>query len=162
MIKIWLLLGCLTMSACNKVFDVPCPSEDEDQGLVVESFFGSELTCEDAAERFDNLAEGVVLQTLEDFQSRISPGTATADLCELPLIDFTMYTLLGLTTQGTGCSRTYRRSVEAKNGGFEYEVTVRECGGCEPLEIATHWVTIPKISDNVIVTFRIKTQKFNS
>ena len=155
------LLLALTYITCNKAFDVVCPAQDENQGLVIQSFFDTEVSCFDESFMLNDLSEGLVIHTVDTYRSTIALVDLTGNACVLPDIDFTQFTLLGLKTQGTGCTRTYRRSVEAKGNGFEYEVTVRECGNCEPLEIRTHWVTIPKISEDATVTFKIRTQKYN-
>ncbi len=162
MSKLKILLLIISCSfGCNKIFDVACPQEDENQGLIVDLPL-EDITCPPENEFIDQSnTEGVVVQTDDEYRG-ISPfPLISGDQCDLPDIDFVQYTLLGLLTQGTGCSRSYRRNVSGSGNKFIYEVTVRECGGCEPLELRWHWVTIPKISSSANVEFVTKIQKFN-
>ncbi len=156
------LLVCLLVISCNKSFEVPCPTEDEDLGLIIESILDESASCWNQSLRASDVQEGVVIQNEIEFENAISQMDIIAELCVLPSIDFSTKTVLGLSTKGTGCTRTYRKSVQATTDGFEYEVTVRECGGCEPLELVNHWVVVPKIAPGTKIVFSVKTQKFNS
>lgn len=73
----------------------------------------------------------------------------------LPAIDFTNYTLLGLVVSGS-CETRYIREVKREFDGAHYRVTVKSCGKCKKISISYNWVLIPKISDNAVVTFEVK------
>ena len=162
MVRILICLVTISIgSACNKVFDVACPTDDMDQGLIVQSYLGGQDICVGHSFSSDALNEGVVIRNDTAFESFIPVVDLSNSPCDLVDIDFNTYTLLGIQTQGTGCTISYRRSVREEDARIVFEVTQRECGGCEPLHTASHWVKIPKISADSQVIFSVITQKFN-
>lgn len=73
----------------------------------------------------------------------------------LPGIDFSSYTLLGLSVSGS-CETKYIREVTRAADGAHYKVTVKSCGSCKKMSYSNNWVIIPKIPDNAVVTFEVK------
>lgn len=83
-------------------------------------------------------------------------STFDSTCTELPAVDFTKYTLLGVRANGS-CNTKYIREVErSDNGDTQYKVTVKSCGTCKSMVISNNWVLIPKIPDNAVVTFDVK------
>ena len=75
-----------------------------------------------------------------------------------PSIDFDQFSLLGYTTGASGCSRYYEREVKKNTSKEKYTFSIRiiECGGCEPYELRTHWVKVPRIPETYQVVFEVK------
>lgn len=76
--------------------------------------------------------------------------------CTPPSVDFSRYTLIGISANG-GCESKYIREVtKADNGDVNYKVTVKNCGTCKKMAVSNNWVTIPKIPATATVHFDVK------
>jgi hypothetical protein len=78
--------------------------------------------------------------------------------CQLPHIDFSSETLIGLYTTSTGCDNKVKREVRVDNEHKEYlyTVTITECGLCKPLYMDYNWVTVPRLPEGWVVRFERK------
>ena len=73
---------------------------------------------------------------------------------QVPAIDFSRYSLLGMYAEGT-CTVFYTREVTKNeaNKTYNYKVSTQECGFCESLSFSMNWVLIPKIQEGYTITF---------
>lgn len=71
-------------------------------------------------------------------------------------IDFSNYTLLGLTASGT-CNAIFKRDVSRNNATKKviYSIEVMECGTCKKLKLSYNWVLVPKIPNDYEVLFEV-------
>ena len=52
------------------------------------------------------------------------------------------------------CEQAYQtKLVKLDDNTFDYTLTIKECGGCEPLITSIHWAIISKLPDNVDLNF---------
>lgn len=89
---------------------------------------------------------------------RIYPGNSNCDTANLPNIDFSKYSLLTKSTNGSGCSATYQRKVlkDTKSKNIIYQISVDYEGECRMIVGSRNWAIIPKISDDYKVVFELK------
>jgi len=140
------------------------PDTNEISGIVSKALYESDHEKPCYGPSFLSLPQGteyiISSQAVYDtiFFSTIDDGLP----CIKETIDFDRYSILGLRTQGTGCSRTYHRKIvenEAKKV-YEYLVTIRECGFCEPLETNYNWVLVPRLPEGWRVQFSSSVEKY--
>ena len=110
-ISIYLLIASMGWS-CNKVFDVACPMTDENEGLIIQAFTTADADCFANTFSLEGLKDGFVIQDEQQYGAIIPALDPLDSPCQVIGIDFTDYTLLGILTEGTGCSISYRRTVE--------------------------------------------------
>lgn len=73
---------------------------------------------------------------------------------DLPAIDFSSHSLLGIYTTGF-CEVKYIREVKSfeNEKKYHYKVTVKSCGTCKKEAYSFNWVTVPKIPEGWTITF---------
>ena len=154
--------GFFTLLACDETSTDGCPEKDENQGIIIQSFFDQEdPPCFLKLFSPNAFSEGFVISSQQVYDSVMLLIGLDETACTKPDLDFNEVTLLSQKTKASGCTRTYLRSVTNAEDGYLYRVVVRECGGCEPLITQWHWVTIPKIEPRSKVFFETKTQHFD-
>jgi len=150
---LFFVLALFVLTSCNK--EVLCiDQQDENKGDIVENMeFGCFFSLPNdqleirTQEAYTTFSESIVNNT---------QGMA----CNFPSIDFEKNSLIGVTTKGTGCSRSYLRSFsESDNNTYLYKVTVRECGQCEPLETNNNLILVPKLKEGWTVKFESEVTK---
>ena len=143
------LLGIFTLSACNK--EEICSEQQDENTCMIESSLS--VTC------FFNMQDDkLIIRTAAEYSALTDSLAAIDNSCTFPTVDFDSYSIVGLKTFGSGCSRTYLRSFsESGNDEYLYKVTVRECGMCEPLETTNNLVIVPKLKDGWTVKFETTT-----
>jgi hypothetical protein len=89
---------------------------------------------------------------------RIYPANSNCETANLPNIDFTKYSLLTKSTNGGGCSASYKRKIlkDTVNRKIIYQISVDYEGACDMLLGSRNWAIIPKIPDNYTVEFILK------
>jgi len=147
---LFFLAALFVLTSCNK--EILCTDqEDENKGDIVENF---QIDC-----FFSIPNDQMVIRNQEEyttFSASVVNNTQSSN-CDFPTIDFEKHSLVGLTTQGSGCSRSYVRSFsESENQTYLYDVKVRECGQCEPLEINHNLILVPKLKEGWTVRFQSK------
>lgn len=78
--------------------------------------------------------------------------------CELPIIDFSNYTLLGIKTSSGGCGppETHHFVIKNKlNEKYQFILNVKQKGFCKINFAMTVWCLIPKIESNAVIDFKI-------
>ncbi len=129
----------LLISSCSK--SPKCWGKDKAKGEISSVI---DIFCEPLE------GDRWVIQDETTYQQTFSPE------CELPSIDFSRYTLIGISANG-GCETKYIREVtKADNGDVDYKVIVKSCGMCKSLAVSNNWVTIPKIPSTATVHFDVK------
>jgi len=145
-IIIWttLLLFIATYS-CSK--NPRCWGDNKEKGIIENSVI---VKCEPAASQ-----DNYIINDDSTFQQLFTSNTTP--ICEVPVIDFTNYTLLGLFTTG-GCETKYIREVTKieNENKYHYKVTVKSCGYCKVESYSYNWVTVPKLPNGWTVTFEVK------
>ena len=123
-----------------------CWGPDRNEGIIVRSL---EIGC------FPALAKRHYVITSDSAYRRVFSGSAAE--CDLPAIDFSLHTLLGVEASG-GCEiKVIREVVRVESERrYRYKVKVRECGICKKLAVARNWVTVPRIQEDWTVSFEIK------
>lgn len=133
-----LVIGILTN--CSK--NTKCKGEDRSSGIISNSI---NLDCEaiSADKEFCIKADSVF--------KKVFPSN-----CNLPTINFSNYTLLGIYSEGQ-CNTKFERKVEPieKDKKYQYTITVKDCGFCKKLEYSYNWVLVPKLPTNWKVEFKI-------
>ena len=137
------LLLCLLY--CNKDDDNCNISRNTLDNLIVE-----ELSIECFPE--DENQTNFIIQSEAEFQNTFQ----ILSTCILPVVDFDQFTLLGIRSGASGCSRAYQTYVKKEGDDFSYILRVKECGGCEPWVVQIHWVTVPKIPEIANVSFTVE------
>ncbi|MEL6924479.1 MAG: hypothetical protein AAFO94_10565 [Bacteroidota bacterium] len=144
-IVLFCVLLAISFAACDN--DVPCADlTDENTGDIIQSL---EVGC------FFDLPNGQLTITSDSVYTALADSLKNIDPdCSFPNVDFDQNSVIGFTTNGSGCTRSYLRSFsESGNNEYLYKVTVRECGGCEPLEISNNLVVVPKLKEGWTVNF---------
>lgn len=159
----FLILGIAFLSSCDKISQQDCPLTDTDEGLIERTYFqNAGDSCFYESLSPESFSDGLVIQSEEVYDSVIVLIGLNGEVCPKEDIDFSTLTLLGQQTKGSGCRRSFKRSVNKNENDYAYEIIIRECGGCEPLVINWHWVSIPKIDNASTVSFRSKTERFGN
>ncbi len=151
----------ILLFACEKESIQSCPDQDVNVGFSQLLFVDENEPC--SYRNFPSMTpgKGIVIQTAEMYDSLLVLIDLNDQICRKPEIDFEKYTILGLLTQASGCTRTYQRTIKQSADSTQFEVIVRECGGCEPLIMLWHWAVVPKLEAGAIVTFSTTTEKYN-
>ena len=108
-----------------------------------------EITCESAdmhAGRFDS-SWHCVINDAKQFRKEIGGKSD---------IDFSKYTLLGVTYSSGGCKSptvTHTVSFLKDSNSYRYELNIQVNGLCEPLFTGNIWCIIPKIQTDSKVDF---------
>ncbi|MNJ83865.1 hypothetical protein D3C87_12930 [compost metagenome] len=135
---------CLFLFLINSCSKSPkCWGKDKNKGDISANM---EIRCEPIS------GDQWIIQDENTYQQTFPAG------CSLPSIDFSKYTLLGVSANG-GCETKYIREVtRSDNGNVDYVVTVKSCGTCKSLALSNNWVTIPKIPSTATVHFDVKSK----
>lgn len=132
-----------------------CPDQDENLGLIQKLIYADQdiWTCYKEVP-FEVTTKGHVIYTEEDYLAFLDSLTFNPEVCQTEDIDFNQSTLLVTGSGGSGCRRTYKRTVtQDEDEIYKCIITVRECGGCEPWEQRWHWILIDKIPSDSQVKF---------
>lgn len=73
-------------------------------------------------------------------------------------IDFSKRTLLGIYTQGTGCSVDFNKTISTDilKKRLVYSVDAVEQGSCKKTFFSMNWAVVPKIPQGFEVDFKVK------
>ena len=148
--KLILMTGCVALTAlvisCTN--EILCTGGSHvSTGIITAS---PDILCpvKGSGSNFVIRSEDVYIQTFDTSGVPVS--------CDLPAIDFSESTLLGLFAQGT-CEVNFTRDVvriEDENR-YHYSVTVGECGDCEKLTSSYNWVVVPILPEGWVVSFEV-------
>ena len=108
-------------------------------------------------------SSGYVINDSKSFQtfrdSTVSKNIA-CDTASLPNIDFSQYTLIGITTKGTCSLHNLKEVIDDKEHlKYIYKIQVISTGSCYVLAITMNWALVPKLPSNYNVAFEILTRK---
>lgn len=133
-----ILIG-LTLFTCSR--SPRCWGEDKNKGFIESS---AQIEC---------------LPDSDKKEFRIDSDSALKSCfnsgCELPVIDFSKHTLLGLYASG-GCELKFIRLVKRSGTTYTYSVKVNQCGACKKLSFSYNWVIVPKLTTTDKVIFELK------
>jgi len=89
-------------------------------------------------------------------------GNVDCDTVKIPDVDFNKFTLLAISTQGSGCSASYERRVfkDIKNKRIIYEISIYYKGPCDMLQGSRNWALVPKIPEDYTIIIDEKEDKF--
>lgn len=131
----------LLINSCSK--SPKCWGKDKNKGDIVSNI---QIRCEAIN------GDRWVIQDETTYHETFPSG------CDLPSIDFSRYTLIGISAN-EACETKYIREVtRSDNGDVNYEVTVKSCGMCKSMIVSDNWVTIPKIPSTATVHFEVKSK----
>lgn len=77
---------------------------------------------------------------------------------EWPVIDFTKFTLLGITVGVAGCKEPLSEHTvyyQSKQSFYVFELIVTQQGFCKMLNNVDIWCLIPQITENATVEFKV-------
>jgi hypothetical protein len=96
-------------------------------------------------------------QALGDTCRRLWMNSVKCDTANLPEIDFANYSLIGIYTDGGGCSVTkeYDLEIDTLNYTYIYFIHRHYEGMCDMLIMDMNWALVPAIPENYEVEFRI-------
>lgn len=96
----------------------------------------------------------VVIRDAETLQGLVGGDCVGADL---PKIDFSQRTIIGLYTAGGGCSIEFKRTVSRDDAAKKIvlSVVVLSEGECEKMGMSMNWVSVPVIPEDYEVTGKI-------
>lgn len=125
------------ITGCRKVRS--CDQKDRNEGIIHSV---PDITClpEDGKQ--------LLIDDDSSYRAHFPSG------CDLPDIDFTTHTLLGLYASGT-CDVAFTRNVTRieNEQRYHYSVKVSECGKCKSLGLSYNLVLVPKLPTGWTVTY---------
>ena len=141
---ILLLVFSISIISCN---NRDCPGEHEISGIIINSL---DLCPPESSQDQFMISDS---STYKDLYTDQSSGELN---CELPAIDFSTTSLLGLLATGK-CSVIYQRNVTRNEAdkNYNFTVTVKDCGNCKSLGISYNWVTVPAIPEGWTVSYDV-------
>jgi hypothetical protein len=100
--------------------------------------------------------ENYIVTSDSVYQQTFSNTTTGQVNCQLPFIDFSKETLLGVNATGQ-CEIKVIREVASidKENKYHYKVKVRSCGLCKEMAYIDNRVTVPKLPNGWTVTFEV-------
>jgi hypothetical protein len=133
-------------SSCSK--SPECWGDNKNKGIINNSI---RIDCSPTTKH-----ENYVITSDSAYQQtflNIATGQAN---CQLPPIDFSKETLLGVSATGQ-CEIKVIRKVASidKDKKYHYTVKVRSCGLCKKMAYIDNWVTVPKLPNGWTVTFEV-------
>lgn len=140
-LKLSLLIVGFTLASCSK--SPKCWGDDVNKGIITESVT---IRCFPASS-----------ETQFSIDSDSSYANVFDAACELPSIDFSRYTLLGIYTEGQ-CKTKYIREVEKQESkkNYHYKVEIKNCGTCKKMAVSYNWVLVPKVPPGWLVTYEVE------
>ncbi len=140
LLKLSLLIVGLMLASCSK--SPKCWGDDVNKGIIAELVT---IHC-----------FPVSSETQFSIDSDSSYTTVFDSACELPSIDFSRYTLLGVYTEGQ-CKTRYIREVEKQESkkDYHYKVEVKNCGTCKKMSVSYNWVLVPKVPSGWLVNYEV-------
>lgn len=122
---------------------------------------GEKIPCEEITIKcYQGRESKFVIRNEMEYQALLNERSPHPDCpsYQLPIIDFTTHTLLGIRTTATGCKEpTWEHNVyyDLQNNKYVFDLFItvyEECARGNPVKI---WCLVPKIKDNDLVDFKI-------
>lgn len=144
LIPIFIFLGLL--SSCSKSSE--CWGDNKNMGIIINSI---SIDCSPTI-----TLENYVITSDSVYQQTFSNPLTGQTNCQLPSIDFSKETLLGVSASGNCEIKVVREvaSIDTENR-YHYKVKVSSCGRCKKKAFIDNWVTVPKLPNGWKVTFKV-------
>ncbi len=144
LITIFIFLGLFI--SCSK--SPECWGDNKNKGIINSSI---RIDCSPTTTQ-----QNYVITSDSVYQQTFSNTITGQANCQLPSIDFSKETLLGVSATGQ-CKIKVIREVESidKENKYHYKVKVRSCGLCKKMAYIDNWVTVPKLPNGWTVTFEV-------
>jgi hypothetical protein len=105
---------------------------------------------------------GIIVETNTQYQAlgdscrMIWLNSVKCDTANLPEIDFTKYSLIGVLTTGGGCSvvNSYDIEIDTLAKKYIYYIHNKYGGDCMMMILSMNWALVPAIPKNYSVEFR--------
>lgn len=144
LITIFIFLGLL--SSCSK--SPACWGDDKNKGIINNSII---INCSPTIYK-----ENYVITSDSIYQQIFLDTTNGQTICQLPNIDFSKETLLGIVATGQCNTKVIREVISLDNEKkYHYKVKIRSCGQCKKEMFTYNWVTVPKLPSDWTVSFEV-------
>jgi hypothetical protein len=144
LLLIFIIAGLI--GSCSK--SPECWGDNKNKGIINNSI---RIDCSPTTTQ-----ENYVITSDSAYQQIFSNSTTGQANCQLPSIDFSKETLLGVSATGQ-CEIKVIREVESidKENKYHYKVKARSCGLCKKMAYIDNWVTVSKLPNGWTVTFEV-------
>lgn len=144
----WILFILSTIiTSCSK--NPECWGETENTGIIIRSV---NINCEPCIQQ-----NNYIIQDDSTYSKIFCGPNSGIDPCDLPIIDFSSQTLLGVRAAGN-CKIKIQREVnpDENEKKYVYSVRVKSCGVCKRKALNENWVLVPKLPTNWSVSFEVE------